>query len=532
MLIEKSQRLSVPEKQNIISVSPELSQWPAQLAQNMLLTKDIPKRLETRGELLRIAHDYTLKVLGISSKSDTSEAIIATGHQALWHHCGIWAKNLTTCEFAKAVGGGSLHLVLDHDICDTSMMLPKQNPDGSWCFQRIRIGPERRAVPLEFRHLPEGKRIRAFLDAVTKSHPQQFCNRLWSESAILQTGEISRFGNVAELITYLQSILNIGLGFEDVLYLPISRLSESDAFTDFVVSIVQQAERFAASYNAGITRFINDAKNKTGGTVRRLALDKQAGLAELPFWLIWPGSKRTSLLVTSGEAGKIGIGTSSAQLGYLDSVSADGKKEQLKNLLQQAGCFLRPKAVSLTLFVRLFLADWFVHGIGASQYEPVTDYIIENYYPDLSGLSYGIATCTMKLPLPDNVAFPDDNVSQLKHNLRDIKHNPEKYISDKRLKRRAVATLLRTKKEQIEQASDRSLPSNIRRAAWISLLEINQKLFEYAKGTAEMLEEKVAECEQNKISREVFNNREFFFGLFPEDRLRKLAESLTFVGHE
>ncbi len=47
---------------------------------------------------------------------------------------------------------------------------------------------------------------------------------------------------------------------------------------------------------------------------------------------------------------------------------------------------LRPKAVSLTTFIQLYLADWFVHGIGGSLYEPVTDYVIENYF-GVSGMT-------------------------------------------------------------------------------------------------------------------------------------------------
>jgi hypothetical protein len=412
------------------------------------------------------------------------------------------------------------------------MLLPKRDTHGSWCFRRISIGPERKAVPLEFRKLPQKKCVSTFLDAVAGSHPQRLCSRSWSKSAILQAGEISRFGNVADLITYLQAMLNIALGLDDVLYLPVSLLSESEAFADFVVSIIQQAEYFATSYNDGIDRCINDMENKVPGAVRKLKRDKKTGMVELPFWLVWPGGKRESLYVNSFDAEKIGIGTSLALLGYQDSICADDKKERLKNLLQQEGCFLRPKAVSLTLFIRLFFADWFVHGAGSSQYEPVTDYIIENYYSGVSGLAYGIATCTMKLSVPENVAFDGDNISQLKHNLHDIKHNPERYISDRRLKKRAIVNLLRAKKEQIARAGDRSLPSDVRRAAWTSLLDTNQKLFEYVKGTAEMLEKKVADCEKNAITREVFNSREFFFGLFPEDRLRKLAESLAFAVRE
>jgi hypothetical protein len=42
------------------------------------------------------------------------------------------------------------------------------------------------------------------------------------------------------------------------------------------------------------------------------------------------------------------------------------------------------------------------------------------------------------------------------------------------------------------------------------------------------MEKKIAKCAKIKASQEVCDCREYFFGLFPEDMLRKLGESLTF----
>lgn len=530
MLAETLQNLSIPKQKNIIFVSPEPSDWLSLLAENKLATENLPNRLKTRRELLGIARNYTLTIMDVVCPNNIPENIMATGHQAIWHHCGIWAKNLAMCKFAKAVDGNSLHLVLDHDICDTAMVLPKQNTDGSWYFEKIEVEPKQDAVPLEFRRVSQESYIKTFIDTVINPHAGQFCSDIWSKCAVLKKNKIPRFNNIADLITYFQGVLNVALGL-DMAYLPVSKLSQSSAFINFVISIILDAASFATTYNDAIAKQINESKINTGETIRRLILDKATGLTELPFWLLLPNGKHTSLYVTSNKTNKIRISTASTELGNLDSGYISGKTDQLKNILERLGYRLRPKAVSLTLFVRLFLADWFVHGIGGALYEPATDYIIENYYR-MKPLRFGVATCTMILPLPDAIAFPNNSISQLKHKLHNIKHNPEKYIDESVLKREPAASLLQAKKERIAQAKDRSLPCVLRKSAWSSLSIINQKLFEYAKDTVKILDKRIAELRKNAISQEVCNYREYFFGLFPEKKLHKVAESLAFTEYE
>lgn len=528
--METLQNLSIPEKKNTIFVSPEPSQWPSLLAKNKLVTETLPHRLKSRRELLKIAQDYTKAVAGVVCPNNIPENIVATGHQAIWHHCGIWAKNLATYKFAEAVNGSSLHLVLDHDVCDTVIVLPKQNTDGSWYFATVEIEPNQGAVPLEFRPLPHKAYIKTFVDSVINTGAEQICSGVWSKYELFKNDKISKFSSIADLITYFQSTINIALGL-NMLYLPVSKLSKSDAFIDFALSLMTNAARFVASYNDALTKQVSERKANPVSAVKRLKLDKTEGLTELPFWLILPDPKRTSLFVASKKADKIEIGTVSSKLGDLDSASLSGKIEQLKKILEQHGCRLRPKAISLMLFVRLFLADWFVHGIGGALYEPVTDYIIENYY-GIKSLRFGVATCTMTLPLANSVTFPNDNISLLKHKLHDIKHNPEKYLDGSAIKTEPVASLLKAKREQIAQARGRTSPDAIRKSAWKSVSEINEKLFEFAKDTGQILQKKIQEAERNTISQKVCSYREYFFGLFSEEKLRKVAESLTFMQHE
>lgn len=530
MPVETLQNLSIPAKKNIIFVSPEPSKWPSLLSKNKLVAETLPHRLESRRELLKIAQDYTQTVTDAVCPNNIPENVVATGHQAIWHHCGIWAKSLSACNLAEAVNGSSLHLVLDHDICDTAMVLPKQNADGSWYFEKIEIELNQEAIPLEFRPLPHKAYIKTFVDSVINTRAEQICSNVWSKYEQVKNNKILSFSSIAELIMYFQSIINIALGL-NMLYLPVSKLSKSDAFIDFALSLMTNAAPFATSYNDALTKQVSERKANPVSAIKRLKLDKTEGLTELPFWLILPDGKRTSLFAASKKADKIEIGIISSKLGDLDSTPLSGKIEQLKKILEQHGCRLRPKAISLMLFTRLFLADWFVHGIGGALYEPVTDYIIENYY-GIKQLRFGVATCTMTLPLANSVTFPNDNIPLLKHKLHDIKHNPEKYLDESATKTEPAASLLKAKREQIARAKDRTLPDAIRKSAWNSVSKINQKLFEFAKDTAKILQKKIQEVERNTISQKVCNYREYFFGLFPENKLREVAESLTFMQHE
>jgi hypothetical protein len=526
MLAETLRNLSIPKEKDVIFIDPDPSRWPSLLAANRLIAENVPGKLESRRELLRIAHDYTLRIMDIVCPNNIRENVIAAGHQAIWHHCGIWAKNLTVSTFAEAVDGCGLHLVLDHDVCDTAMVLPRENTDGNWCFERIEVEPKQKTIPLECRQLPLESYLRTFVDTVVKARAGQICSDIWLEYAVPEKNRISHLSNIADLITYLQSVLNVSLHL-NMMYLPVSKLSESNAFMDFVTSIIVNAVSFAASYNDAITEQINGPRISRRDTLRPLVLDKIAGLTELPFWLLLPNGERTSLYVRQKETDKIRIGTVSSTFGHLDSACPAGKAHQLRDALQQLGYRLRPKAVSLTLFVRLFLADWFVHGVGGTRYEFVTDYIIADYYGK-KPLKFGTTTCTMTLPLSNTVGSHKDNLAQLKHKLHSIKHNPERHIEYSVLRREPVASLLREKKRRIAQATDCALPSNLRKSAWSSLSTVNGRLFEYARDKADMLETKIVEFEKKSISQRVFNYREYFFGLFPKTKLRKVAESSTF----
>ncbi len=474
--------------------------------------------------MLNRAGAYTHRILQMDGLDHSGADIIGTGHQALWHHCGIWAKTLVASQFARAVHAGRLHIIVDHDMCDTALVMPAKTTEGYWTSRRVEIEICRREVPLEMRESPPARQVEEFARVVAEQNPNATCADVWTRAALHETGDKRRFRTISDLITYLHALLDRHLGLADVLYLPVSELSVSDAFVRFAVAVMADAPRFARVYNEAVVA-CSRAKGSGRRIVRRLTIDAKAGRIETPFWLTGPDGHRQPLYVTRQKKEMIGIVAADRELGMLDSTCGDGIG-QLRRLLERHRYLMRPRAVTLTLFLRTILVDWFVHGVGGADYELIGDYLFERYYgrhpPHVA-----VATCTMTLPPDGSVSHWNDDDVPAQHEWRALKHHPERYIPEPMLKQEPVATLVRRKQTAVSHANDRRLPHEQRKSAWLEMMKVNAELLPYAMRAADALRQKLAEAENRARSEKVRTDREYFFGLFPEPRLRALKESVS-----
>jgi hypothetical protein len=515
MSIKTLQQLTVPEEKNTIFVSPDFTGWPSLLLENTLILQKHLDLSKPRRELLDIAENYTQAITLTSPSKNTIKNIIATGHQPTWHHCGILAKNLITACFAENTGGCSIHLVLDHDACDTALVFPQIDNSGTWHFDKIAIEHGQNLLPLELRPPPPQEKIEKLINSIAHLLPNQFCSNIWSEYLKHKAGKMPSFRNIADFITCFQSTLNSALGF-NMMYLPVSQLSESDAFLDFAASIIADSLNFVRSYNNAISRHIEEKKLHSSETIRLLTVDYSENLVELPFWLLPPDGERMPLYVKTDKSGKIRFGET--------FVNVDSPKN-LKNAIRQSNCRLRPKAVTLTLFTRLFLADWFVHGIGGALYENITDHILNEYYK-IKNLRFGVSTATMTLPIFEHTNSTTESIAELKHSLQKAKHNPERFINEYLINKEPVISLLAEKKRLVQTAKDRSLSPETRKSAFTLIFSVNKNLAKYAGEKLHSLDKKI-KLVQNRIqSDHVLNYREYFFGLFPEKILKDVTQKI------
>src|SRR6185295_10034126 len=94
--------------------------------------------------------------------------------------------------------------------------------------------------------------------------------------------------------------------------------------------------------------------------------------------------------------------------------------------LEAQGLKIRSRALTTTMFARVFLADLFVHGIGGGIYDELTDRIIERFF-GIPAPAYLIVSATLQLPLEQ---FPDAKrrLDALHHRWRDLVYKPERFL--------------------------------------------------------------------------------------------------------
>jgi hypothetical protein len=392
MVIKTLKNSSVPEEKDCIFTLPDFKSWPSLLRDNKGPLSAVNNRNISQTELVNTAAEYTERI-GLSVSRLTSAAdIIATGHQPKWHHCGIFAKNVITGGFAGQTGGVAVHLVLDHDSCSTSMSLPESDNEGLLRFKTIPLAKKHREMPLELMSVPSEEQLMKFMDSVSRTG-DSICREIWCRDihGIIANSRSCR--SAADVITQLQAQLNRSLGLE-IMYLPVSLMSQSSCFIAFVYSVLRDAVGFVRIYNEAIRNKIATDNLKSNQTIRSLKIDYLNGIIELPFWLVSKTGKRASLYASLNDR-NVSIGTAVDIAGTIDS---SGEKErQMLEILRKNKYMVRPKSVTLTLFARLYLADLFVHGTGAVNYEYITDRLIGDFYK-IKNLNFGVATATMTLP--------------------------------------------------------------------------------------------------------------------------------------
>jgi len=522
MLVKNLQKLSIPEDKDILYLKPEAARWPELLNINTSALCNIPRRTISREELVNSAIKYTRDIIRSSASVNSTDRIIASGHQPIWHHLGLWIKDVTASRFAELTGGFCLHLIVDHNRLDTSMILPKKNKNGAWAFETIQLEQNAKDMPIEFRDLPDDEKVRVFLNSVTKALPDALCSDIWSRRSLFQMNFSSHLKKTTHLVTYLESLLNKALGLK-IVYLPVSQLSRSTAFLEFTASIITQAGSFAHCFNKALDKQIQDWKIKPHQTIRPLSINQRGAWIELPFWLLRPDAKPCTLFVENNKSYK-NLYDGKHYLGRLELSSAG----QLKKILESSDYFIRPKAVTLTLFVRLLLADWFIHGVGGAKYEYITDYLLRHYYR-LEELYFGIATTTMTLSMVESAGSTSKNKQELKKKIRHLKYNPEKFLNQSLSEKHPVMELIKAKRDLVRTASDKKNPSDVRNSSWKSISEVNNKLLSFNKDYLKDLNEKLKLSQKLDASRDVLEYRKFFFGLFPKDKLRKILETGIFI---
>jgi hypothetical protein len=127
-------------------------------------------------------------------------------------------------------------------------------------------------------------------------------------------------------------------------YIFLSDLTMEESFSEFFLKIYYDDERFRSIYNESLDQYKQEYRFR----YRNYPFPKLKN-DELPFWIVYDGSR--------------------AQLKKSDIDPANLSKYTIF-----------PKASPLTLYLRLYTSNVFLHGVGGANYEWVNDRILERFY--------------------------------------------------------------------------------------------------------------------------------------------------------
>jgi hypothetical protein len=161
--------------------------------------------------------------------------------------------------------------------------------------------------------------------------------------------------------------------------------------------LAARAGEFAADYNAELHDYRREKGiHSIGRPWPDLVVSGDS--CELPFWLdcLESGHRlRAAVRIRGDET----ILDCPKQNGFIFKRDIDGWKaaEALKKFLTANRLRLSPRALALTMFLRLIACDGFVHGIGGALYDEITDRVIRRRLK-IDAPAFSVTTATLLFP--------------------------------------------------------------------------------------------------------------------------------------
>ncbi|MFL5329967.1 MAG: hypothetical protein ACJ8C4_13765 [Gemmataceae bacterium] len=433
---------------------------------------------------------------------------IMAGHQPGLAHPGVWLKNFVLAELAARHSAFSLNLIVDNDtLKNRSIKVPvwpgPHSPCASVRAQTVPFDEGVAEVPFEEATVREQQTFREFAEHVselTKDWPEQpIATDFWREVLSVNSPLIG------ERIATARRAFEVRMGHSNP-EISVSRSCCSWAFGMYMAAILLDLPRFHAIHNRSVHAFRKaHGVRSRNHPVPDLASDSE--WYEAPFWIWRRGSNQRMRLFVKPSKDHVELFMDSDPVGTL-SAKRFGEEWMV---LQKSGIKIRPRALTLTLFARLALADLFIHGIGGGIYDQLTDEISRQFF-GAAPPPYMVVTGTLRLPL--TIDPPLTKVAPL----RDLQWKPQRY---------AVATdgAAELVAERQRLIANVPMTRRGRRERYHALRENRERLLPFV--TQPLTEARKAEADAAARARAnaILGSREYSFVLHSERALREFFEN-------
>ena len=427
-----------------------------------------------------------------------------TGHQAELWHPGVWAKNALIDAAARSVTNGvAMHVTVDTDA-------PK-HLDVRWPGERVPVTDDPALATAAWTGLVEpptpahlaaiagdlGRSVQAFgYDPMLGE---------WIGHLRATMFEGSSGSDLPKAIAAAGHRLDWSLGLDYAIH-TLSPWLNSRPWLAFVYHVLARAPAFTTSYNMAVQGYREQAGIASNTRpVPDLAVDGDR--VEVPFWLdeIGPMPRRHRATVERRGDTLVLRSPGSDEVLVLDpALPVDVATDQLRKFLSDQQLRIGPRALTLTMFMRLFVADVFVHGIGGGRYDQITDRLIRDHF-GIEPPRFGVTTATMYLP--QAMRRERACVPCVVHEGHRLKH-----------------ALLGERKRELVAAIDAAPRRSAERAALFLTMHRELREAAVSDGRVEGWRRTLDEMRQREADDATVFDREVFYAMQPRERLTAMID--------
>jgi hypothetical protein len=383
--------------------------------------------------------------------ADDGRPLIATGHQPSLPHPGVLYKQDVLNRVGREAVG--INIVVESDTLETLSVKVPARRGNAVTIARIAMARTPRRMVLAHAPKPDRRPFEAQLSEVRRTAARLNCDEILDaldRFAAIHREEYPEHESLAAMLTaYRRRYFPTPLVHE----VPLTNLCRTDEFRAFAAALIQDAAAFLATHNSALNAHRRARRIRT--RVNPFPdLRRDGARIEVPLWHLDDEGLRSPVYVeTEGKTTRL--------LAYRTAVGEFRTRDELDELLPTVQ--LRPKALTLTMFIRLCVADLFIHGVSGGNYDQATDAIIRDSL-GLEPPAYGVASLTARLPLDFDDGL-DTRVRELAYRVRRMTWNPDEFVPDSnalRLEKRRVlaeagSRLTRDEHQQIESVRQRLL---------------------------------------------------------------------------
>ncbi len=443
------------------------------------------------------------------------DVLFVAGHQPELFHPGVWVKNFALYGLAQTHNAAALNLVVDNDTIKTTALRLPAPPHVRWVLFDRWNG----AAPYEERNIADRALFASFAERAgewMRDWPfEPLMPAFWAE--VLRQAE--RMPNLGECFAAARRTFERAWGCHNV-EVPLSAVCRTEPFAWFACHLLGNLPQFHALYNS----IVADYRRRHGIRDRNHPVPDLAAdgdWLEAPFWTWHAGASRRERLFARLVKDRLELrgGESRLRLSAKPQAAVSAWQE-----LESQGLKIRSRALTTTLYARLFLADLFLHGIGGGKYDELTDELMRRFYGCEPPL-FVVLSATRWLPLPRAAATEDDR-RRLLHDVRDVHYNPQRHL-DGAERSAEFAALAARKQEWIARPAATAAE---RRERFRTLNALTDEMRRPLRPREDQLRQQLLLCQRQLRVNAVLQRRDYSFCLFPEEVLRPFCRQ--FLGEQ